>query len=182
RCISVKKKEYFWSYDATELAIPPVLNLQVWDNDKFSADDFLGALTLDLNRLYKPAKNSEFCTLDIVNDESTDYISLFEMKRIKGWWPCVDVAGGDPELTGKLELELEILTEEEAAQRPAGRGQEEPNENPHLDPPQRPETSFLWFQSPFRTFKNIIWRKSKWYIIGGLLLAAIWARLLRVPG
>ena len=42
RCISVKKKEHFWSYDATELTIPPVLNLQVWDNDKFSADDFLG--------------------------------------------------------------------------------------------------------------------------------------------
>lgn len=42
RCISVKKKEYFWSYDATELTIPPILNLQVWDNDKFSADDFLG--------------------------------------------------------------------------------------------------------------------------------------------
>ena len=42
RCISVKKKEHFWSYDETELTIPPVLNLQVWDNDKFSADDFLG--------------------------------------------------------------------------------------------------------------------------------------------
>ena len=42
RCISVKKKEHFWSYDATELTIPPVLNIQVWDNDKFSADDFLG--------------------------------------------------------------------------------------------------------------------------------------------
>ena len=35
---------------------------------------------------------------------------------------------------------------------------------------RRPETSFLWFSSPFRTFKNIIWRKGKWYIIGGLLL------------
>ena len=35
---------------------------------------------------------------------------------------------------------------------------------------RRPETSFLWFASPFRTFKNIIWRKSKWYIIGTLLL------------
>jgi hypothetical protein len=35
---------------------------------------------------------------------------------------------------------------------------------------RRPETSFLWFSSPFRTFKNIIWRKSKWYIIGGVLL------------
>jgi myoferlin len=45
RCISVKKKEHFWSYDATELTIPPVLNLQVWDNDKFSADDFLGKRT-----------------------------------------------------------------------------------------------------------------------------------------
>ena len=46
RCISVKKKEYFWSYDATELTVPPVLNLQVWDNDKFSADDFLGRNSL----------------------------------------------------------------------------------------------------------------------------------------
>jgi len=115
RCISVKKKEHFWSYDATELTIPPVLNLQVWDNDKFSADDFLGkisfystimfffriigALTLDLNRLYKPAKDSDFCTLDILNDESENFVSLFEMKRLKGWWPCVNVEGGDPELT-----------------------------------------------------------------------------------
>ena len=39
-------------------------------------------------------------------------------------------------LKGKVELELEILTEEEARERPAGRGREEPNENPKLDPPQ----------------------------------------------
>lgn len=37
---------------------------------------------------------------------------------------------------GKVELELEILTEEEAKNRPAGRGQEEPNQNPKLDPPK----------------------------------------------
>jgi hypothetical protein len=37
---------------------------------------------------------------------------------------------------GKVELELEILTEEEARERPAGRGREEPNENPKLDEPQ----------------------------------------------
>ena len=35
---------------------------------------------------------------------------------------------------------------------------------------RRPVTSFLWFTSPFRTFKNIIWKKSKWYLIGILLL------------
>ena len=59
----------------------------------------IGALTLDLNRLYKPAKDSDFCTLNILNEESSDFISLFEMKRVKGWWPCVNLEGGDPELT-----------------------------------------------------------------------------------
>ncbi len=49
--------------------------------------------------MYKPAKDSDFCTLDILNDETSNFISLFEMKRLKGWWPCVSVEGGDPELT-----------------------------------------------------------------------------------
>ncbi len=37
---------------------------------------------------------------------------------------------------GKVEIELEILTEEEARERPAGHGREEPNENPKLEPPK----------------------------------------------
>jgi hypothetical protein len=40
--VVVKKKEHFWSLDETEHRVPPVLMIQVWDNDKFSADDFLG--------------------------------------------------------------------------------------------------------------------------------------------
>lgn len=36
---------------------------------------------------------------------------------------------------GKVELELEILNEEEANERPTGRGFEEPNQNPRLEPP-----------------------------------------------
>ncbi|KAM6395519.1 fer-1-like protein 5 [Rhynochetos jubatus] len=35
------RKEHFWSLDETVLRVPPKLILQVWDNDKFSADDFL---------------------------------------------------------------------------------------------------------------------------------------------
>ena len=65
---------------------------------------------------------------------------------------------------------MEILTEEEALGKPAGTGQEEPNENPHLEPPKRPETSFLWFTSPWKTFKHIIWRRYKWWFIIGLIL------------
>ena len=33
----VKKKEHFWSLDQTEIKLPPVFTIQVWDNDKFSA-------------------------------------------------------------------------------------------------------------------------------------------------
>ncbi|KAL3317879.1 hypothetical protein Ciccas_003456 [Cichlidogyrus casuarinus] len=58
-------------------------------------------------------------------------------------------------------MELELITKAEAELRPAGRGQDEPNDNPHLDPPKRPETSFFWFTSPWKTFKFIIWKKFK---------------------
>ena len=35
---------------------------------------------------------------------------------------------------------------------------------------RRPETSFLWFTSPWKTFKYIVWKNYKWYFIGGLLI------------
>ena len=38
----VRKKEHFWSLDETEIRARPMLTIQIWDNDKFSADDFLG--------------------------------------------------------------------------------------------------------------------------------------------
>lgn len=120
RVVSIQKKEHFWSYDTTELQIPPILNLQIWDNDKFSPDDFLGnwiskksikkkkktdwilgALTLDLNRLYKPAKDADVCTLENLNNQTENCVSIFEVKRLKGWWPCVDLQSGNPELTVK---------------------------------------------------------------------------------
>ena len=33
-------------------------------------------------------------------------------------------------------MELEVLTEEEAVERPAGKAREEPNLNPTLEPPK----------------------------------------------
>lgn len=68
---------------------------------------------MDLNRLYKPAKDSDYCTLNILNDEPGNVISLFDIKRLKGWWPCVDVEGGDPELTvrGREEISRRNMRE-----------------------------------------------------------------------
>lgn len=66
----------------------------------------LGALTLDLHRLYKPAKDADVCTLEILKEELTNYVSIFEIKRLKGWWPCIDLQSGNPQLTVSLFFKL----------------------------------------------------------------------------
>lgn len=35
-------QDHFWNLDKTEFRIPPKLTIQIWDNDKFSLDDYLG--------------------------------------------------------------------------------------------------------------------------------------------
>ncbi|XP_014116616.1 PREDICTED: dysferlin isoform X7 [Pseudopodoces humilis] len=168
----VAKKEHFWSLDKTENKIPPQLILQIWDNDKFSFDDYLGSIQMDLNRMPKPAKTAEKCSLDLVDDSlsSGRSVSLFEQKTVKGWWPCVAEQEQQKILAGKLEMTLEIVAEQEHEERPAGMGRDEPNMNPRLEDPKRPETSFLWFTSPYKTLKFILWRRYKWLLLLAVLL------------
>uniref|UniRef100_A0A2K6RZJ2 Myoferlin n=1 Tax=Saimiri boliviensis boliviensis TaxID=39432 RepID=A0A2K6RZJ2_SAIBB len=174
-CI-VAKKEHFWSIDQTEFRVPPRLIIQIWDNDKFSLDDYLGFLELDLHHTIIPAKSSQKCSLDMIPDlKAMDPLkaktaSLFEQKSMKGWWPCYAEKDGSRVMAGKVEMTLEILNEKEADERPAGKGRDEPNMNPKLDFPNRPETSFLWFTNPCKTMKFIVWRRFKWVIIGLLFL------------
>ena len=62
--------------------------MQVWDADHFSKDDFLGAITLDLNRFPRGAKTAKLCSLDMLKTDGTiPMINLFKQKRTKGWWP-----------------------------------------------------------------------------------------------
>uniref|UniRef100_A0A8D2Q8W8 Dysferlin n=1 Tax=Varanus komodoensis TaxID=61221 RepID=A0A8D2Q8W8_VARKO len=165
----VAKKEHFWSLDKTENKVPPQLILQIWDNDKFSFDDYLGSIQLDLSSMPKPAKTAEKCTLDRL--EHTESVgSLFEQKTVRGWWPCSAEDGGARIIAGKLEMSLEIVNEQEHEERPAGLGRDEPNMNPRLEDPKRPETSFLWFTSPYKTLKYILWRRFKWLFLVFLLL------------
>ncbi|KAM6184049.1 myoferlin isoform 1-T1 [Erethizon dorsatum] len=172
----ISKKEHFWSIDQTEFRVPPRLIIQIWDNDKFSLDDYLGFLELDLHHTIIPAKSSEKCNLDMIPDlKAMDPLkaktaSLFEQKSMKGWWPCYADKDGCRVMAGKVEMTLEVLNEKEADERPAGKGRDEPNMNPKLDPPNRPETSFLWFTNPCKTMRFIVWRRFKWVIIGLLIL------------
>ncbi|KAF2886392.1 hypothetical protein ILUMI_19781, partial [Ignelater luminosus] len=80
------KKELF-SFDETEIKMPCKLTLQVWDNDTFSADDFLGTVSLELSYLPRGAKTAKSCSLQNL-EPHVPTVNLFRTKRTRGWWPC----------------------------------------------------------------------------------------------
>ncbi|XP_039996404.1 LOW QUALITY PROTEIN: dysferlin [Xiphias gladius] len=169
----IDRKEHFWSLDKAETKLAPKMTIQIWDNDKFSFDDYLGHLAMDLNHMLRPAKTPQKCNLQLLEQPADRLVSLFEQKTVKGWWPCICEQNGEKIIAGKVEMSLEIVTEQEQEERPAGLGRDEPNMNPHLEEPQRPETSFLWFSSPYKTLRFILWRRFKWFIILFIILFLI---------
>ncbi|UYV81940.1 FER1L6 [Cordylochernes scorpioides] len=170
--IVISRKESLFSWDETECKIPARLELQVWDADHFSADDFLGAITLDLNRFPRGAKSAKLCTLAMLKtDGSVPSVSIFKQRRVKGWWPFyVKKDNDEMELTGKVEAELQLLTKEEADKSPAGLGRNEPDP---LDKPHRPDSSFIWFLNPLKSIRYIIWQNYKWMILKIFIFAML---------
>uniref|UniRef100_A0A663MES3 Otoferlin n=1 Tax=Athene cunicularia TaxID=194338 RepID=A0A663MES3_ATHCN len=183
--IVISKKESMFSWDETEYKIPARLTLQVWDADHFSADDFLGAIELDLNRFPRGAKTSKQCSLEMVTNEAElPMVSIFKQKRVKGWWPFVARDENDElEVTGKVEAELHLLTAEEAEKSPAGLARNEPDP---LEKPNRPDTSFIWFLNPLKSIKYLICTRYKWLIIkivlALLLIVMVALFLYSMPG
>ncbi|XP_067888777.1 fer-1-like protein 6 [Heterodontus francisci] len=160
----ISKRESIFSLDKTERKVPAVLVLQVWDFERLSSDDFLGSVELDLNGFPRGTKSAKQCGLDMIEENSeTKLISIFQLKRLRGWWPLEK--SGD--LTGKVEAEFHLLTGEEAEKNPVGSGRKEPEP---LEKPNRPDTSFSWFINPFKCIYYLIWRNYKKYIIIGLIL------------
>uniref|UniRef100_A0A2K5XWC5 Otoferlin n=1 Tax=Mandrillus leucophaeus TaxID=9568 RepID=A0A2K5XWC5_MANLE len=167
--IVISKKESMFSWDETEYKIPARLTLQIWDADHFSADDFLGAIELDLNRFPRGAKTAKQCTMEMATGEvDVPLVSIFKQKRVKGWWPLLARNENDEfELTGKVEAELHLLTAEEAEKNPVGLARNEPDP---LEKPNRPDTSFIWFLNPLKSARYFLWHTYRWLLLKLLLL------------
>jgi len=173
--VVVHKKAHFFSLDEEESKLPPLLNISIWDNDLILADTFISSIELDLTHFELPAKTSQ--KVNTVAEPDKKYVNIFKKRNVNGWIPAFKQPGN--ELAGKIEIQIEILTEEEALEKPAGTGQDEPNQHPVLPKPKRPATSFLWFTSPWKSFKYIIWTNYKWKILMvlGIIVFIIWLAL-----
>uniref|UniRef100_A0A8C6Y7W7 C2 domain-containing protein n=1 Tax=Naja naja TaxID=35670 RepID=A0A8C6Y7W7_NAJNA len=87
--ITYKKKDSIFSLEESEFREPAVLVFQVWDYDRISANDFLGAIELKLNDMVRAAKSSEQCTIRMAKEKAMPRFSIFRNKRMKGWWPFI---------------------------------------------------------------------------------------------
>jgi len=86
----LKGKVFLLGLGERKEKFPQNLTVQIWDADVVSADDFLGSLTLNLNRIPKPAKSPRRCNLEMVDQKNQrPTLNLFKNRRCKGWWPIV---------------------------------------------------------------------------------------------
>lgn len=78
------QKRAFEKFD-TEVKLPAVLNLQIWDNDSFSPDDFLGTANINLSHFLKPFSSPGKC---VKTRHEEMHENLFAINgSVRGWVP-----------------------------------------------------------------------------------------------
>ncbi|KAJ6247531.1 c2 calcium-dependent membrane targeting [Anaeramoeba flamelloides] len=122
----------------------PRIKFQLWDKDILTPNDSIGEANINLKGLFKRAEKRK------------------TSQTIKQQWISLLHPNHEDEERGKIEVSIEILPESEARAKPAGLGRKDPNENPHLEDPVRPFSSF----APWRLDKyfKIGWGKYRKYV------------------
>ncbi|KAH8319290.1 hypothetical protein KR067_002918 [Drosophila pandora] len=155
-----------------EFKRPPVIYLQVWDKDMITRDEYLAAFELNLSNMPLPYPSAHLCK---PYPPKRKRINLFKRKVIQGWFPIqnnsnpsLKVASKDQ--NAKMQLQIEVCTDVEASNRPAGRGQDPPMA---LEPPFRPDTSFNPLTHPCKSFRHILWPAIRKYVLWTVFILII---------
>merc|ERR1712039_328213 len=142
----------------------PRLELRLQNDYKIGSDEVLAELTLDLSKDLQTARKTN-CTIEIKRDHVAMTHPAFP-----------------GEVRAMLDLEAKLLPEDEALIRDAGRGHDEPNEEPFLDandPHRMAHRNFLATRQVVKLAGDIggaIFSGLKWttYLyIGGSVLSTI---------
>ncbi|VDN20303.1 unnamed protein product [Gongylonema pulchrum] len=103
--------------------------------------------------------------------------SLFQQRTCYGWWPCVSTSLPDEQkldfdarkkkdddfeaqkqyVTGAVELEMTLLTAEEAKADPVGKKRKKPNHSPYLPKPNRSRFDEFWCLSRTHACCSMCW-------------------------
>jgi hypothetical protein len=148
-----------------DLTIPmkePRFVIQVWDRDFIGPNDAIAEAVLNFRSLLNRAFKEDPRTGE-------------RIKMDRQWIELHHPNYEGPQ--GRVEMSVEIVPEEVARLHPVGKGRDEPNTDPVLPPPDRPERSFnplrvdKWVSFGLKTF----WRAHRCKIITILIFLILLA-------
>ncbi|WKX92343.1 hypothetical protein Q1695_010403 [Nippostrongylus brasiliensis] len=138
-------------------------------------------------------------------DNEVNVINLFDSDTIRGWWPVLtndylhrnkddaalkkkndDYTADNLYIMGLLELEMSIVTAEEAEADPVGKKRKEPNHSPYLPKPLRSRWNMFFITSRIRPCLCWAWHRFGaqivcWGIVIFLLLISVYGLVVNWP-
>eukprot|EP00002_Diphylleia_rotans_P017881 TRINITY_DN346_c0_g1_i6.p1 TRINITY_DN346_c0_g1~~TRINITY_DN346_c0_g1_i6.p1 ORF type:complete len:885 (-),score=181.91 TRINITY_DN346_c0_g1_i6:446-3100(-) len=131
----------------------PRLHLQIWDQALINPNDCIAEANVNLKGFFRKAHG----------------LGLPSLLLDRQWVVLSHPNYEGPQ--GELEISVEILTDAEAKTKPAGLGRDEPNENPHLDEPDRPWSSYNPFNplNSMKMLRSLAMKNSKKLIFAAVM-------------
>jgi hypothetical protein len=127
-----------------------LIDVQIWDRDVFSANDFIGSASFYFRELARDCfdRNKRIMMRGVDKE-----FHLFEKQDSdKFWVECFRNKDGEKESAGKVQISFELIPKNDADACPVGDGREEPNIDPFLDDPRG---RFEWSLNPFKLINQV---------------------------
>ena len=132
------------------------LNLQVWDMDLFSSNDFIGDSSLSLALPIEDAtmtKKTISVNKKYYESFLKDYMgeNEFKYEDDDSFW--INMKGKDGEINGRMRVQIDVIPKELADSYKNAEGRAEPNHTPFLPPPTG---RIQWSLNPLTMLKQCV--------------------------